>query len=493
MFEKIKVHTEETAGNTRKLFVDHEAIYLSIAALLVAVVTLGFTIKTTRSQKRTEHNTRKKSPEQESQDLQALTRCLLDTYRKLLKVIKRRDSALASMIPTPSLLEGMKISPERFYSDECVNVTWRNQQRFTELVHELLQHCLGFNETIDERVTTLEEFEIDYASHDNQSVRNLGYGDMLGKLVNIIDTIREVDLSMWDRQPRRKSEVSRAYEKLYTDCGKEATASDEEMRSYWSRSGDDVQKGGGWYFSEEADFKQFLQGERGFSRLEGLDSVLRRIAFAEMQPDEGVHIGATAELLEYSYNPLSRPAFLLETHADCALGFVSTVRFEAARSIPSMLYSSASGGTIMKHELDLSLFQSYLSGGTAVIPIPLSDINRIDLRHTLEDYLRDIAGIKHLPNPKLPPITAAPAFDQQTAQRLMPVRHVVLTYVSRLFVYEASFDVTPSLEYGHLELFHMLAEKDAAKKNRLYFDTFCPTVVLRCHIDRLASFTKQVR
>ncbi len=85
---QIRNNTHETALHTEKGEIEYISFVVSIFAFVIAGITLFYSIRTYKSQKKTEKNTLRWSPRQERANLRRIAWSLLLSYRKLLALEK---------------------------------------------------------------------------------------------------------------------------------------------------------------------------------------------------------------------------------------------------------------------------------------------------------------------------------------------------------------------------------------------------------------------
>ncbi len=112
----IKENTEKTAQHTEKGSYEYVSISVSILAFLIASITLYFSVRTFRSQRRTEKNTLRWSAKQERSNLRRIAWNLLISYRKLLTM----EKILLGLkkFPLPENFSSMKIQIEDIHLNE---------------------------------------------------------------------------------------------------------------------------------------------------------------------------------------------------------------------------------------------------------------------------------------------------------------------------------------------------------------------------------------
>ena len=133
----IKFNTQTTAENTAKGGFDYITLTISLLAFLIACVTLYYSIKTYRSQKKTESNTTKFSAKQERIELRNLGVQLINNAAALF-VAEQMQTADNNLYMNSQLYEGMLIDIDRLHTDTFMGpgIDHSSLYEFSILVHK---------------------------------------------------------------------------------------------------------------------------------------------------------------------------------------------------------------------------------------------------------------------------------------------------------------------------------------------------------------------
>lgn len=198
-FHAIKENTEKTALHTEKGSYEYVSISISILAFLVAGITLYFSVKTYRSQKKTELNTRKWSTRLERDSLLNIGNKI--AYAYAIFVTMEKTIIMKKVIPTESTLQRLKIDPKLLHSED--NFEGEYDMDLLVKVSRLLNE---YNGMIDRRVVDLQRGHV---APDNNTQRfdwrKKGYyNEETNLLFSLLCGIIILYNSMWTKKERAK-------------------------------------------------------------------------------------------------------------------------------------------------------------------------------------------------------------------------------------------------------------------------------------------------
>lgn len=196
-FHAIKENTEKTAQHTEKGSYEYLSISISILAFIVAGITLYFSVKTYRSQKKTELNTRKWSTRLERESLLNIGNKIAYAYAILLTIEK--NIVMKKVMPTESTLQRLKIDSKLLHSED--NFEGDYNEELLVVINRLLNE---YNGMIDRRVIDLQR---GFVAPDNTQQyycynENSYYIEETNLLCSLLYGIIILYNSMWTKKER---------------------------------------------------------------------------------------------------------------------------------------------------------------------------------------------------------------------------------------------------------------------------------------------------
>lgn len=198
-FHAIKENTEKTALHTEKGSYEYVSISISILAFLVAGITLYFSVKTYRSQKKTELNTRKWSTRLERDSLLNIGNKI--AYAYAIFVTMEKTIIMKKVIPTESTLQRLKIDPKLLHSED--NFEGEYDMELLVKVSRLLNE---YNGMIDRRVVDLQRGHVapDNTQQFYSPFEKGYYDEETNLLCSLLCGIIILYNSMWTKKERAK-------------------------------------------------------------------------------------------------------------------------------------------------------------------------------------------------------------------------------------------------------------------------------------------------
>lgn len=211
--ELIRENTYQTARHTEKGKIDYIALGASLFASLIAFITLYFSIRTYRSQKRTEQNTLRWSAKMERANLRRIMFNLFCHYRKLLAIEKLIADGQR---PAPSCFENMKIDINELH----LNENFGEGLGYSHL-YVIAQLLNRFNTLIDTRIAQTQNASYKWET-DLYKPFNLSVTDGFEELEVISYTLEAIDKAyptMFERKERDKLNLTEKKQLIrnYTD------------------------------------------------------------------------------------------------------------------------------------------------------------------------------------------------------------------------------------------------------------------------------------
>ena len=213
----IKRNTELTASNTVEKWYDY-SIVLALLALIVAVTTLVFTIKTTRSQKMTERNTRRWTTESERENLREVIRHLSLDYAYLSIMEKELKNGL---IIDKSSLRVLNIDVELLHAFDAIDAKYD---------HLLMDKARFLVLQLNKRLTDLVD------SYKKNGLVNIehNYTDCKDMIVALVICLTDLHNTIHNRRERCRFKKMAKVDSVGTEsCLKEEVFEEDlDLRSY---------------------------------------------------------------------------------------------------------------------------------------------------------------------------------------------------------------------------------------------------------------------
>lgn len=164
--ELIRENTFQTARHTEKDKVDYTAFGISICAFVIAILTLHYSIRTYRSQKKTEQNTRRWSPYQERRNLRIIMYNLFCNYRKILAIEKMIAEGKR---PAPTCFANMKINLDDLHLNEQYGICGYAQKE----LYDISLYLSRYNAMIDIRTAQAANKKYDWSKYKNNYANDI--------------------------------------------------------------------------------------------------------------------------------------------------------------------------------------------------------------------------------------------------------------------------------------------------------------------------------